>query len=163
MGTDTLRLHLEKVPQPMGAMSDVTYGPSNAVFTGVGGRAEKGQGVCTLPLGMPGLPGATFSTDLIGNGGSACPGLMPLPSMVDCSAAVLCGVFENRDGIMIIPAPGKRRGDRPQVTLGRVLYAGSNRRILPTDKIAQTAREIAFKEAELRHELKTHWHERYQR
>ena len=143
MGTDTLRIFLDKVVEPMGAMDEVSFGPSNAMFTGVGGVPEKGLKVCTMPLGVPGLPGATFSTDVIGNKGSSCPGLMPLPSMVDCSALVACGVYDNNDGIMIISAPGKRKRDPPQVALVRMLYTDSNHYLLPTDRIKQTAAQIA--------------------
>ena len=157
MGTDTLRKHLEHIVEPMGAMDAVTYGPSNATFTGVGGKPEKGLGVCTLPLGVPGLPGATFQTDLIGNEGSACPGLMPLPSMVDCSGTVVCNVYDNHDGILIISAPGKRKRDRPLVALVRLLYTDSNHYLMPTDKIHQTAREIAVEQAEVWSSLKKHW------
>ena len=88
---------------------------------------------------------------------------MPLPSMVECSAAVARGVLENRDGIVVISAPGKRRGDRPQVALARALYADSNRHLPPTDRISQTAQEIAFEQAGLWHDLKTDWYEQYMR
>ena len=54
MGTDTLRVFLDKVVEPMGAMSEVSFGPSSSVFTGVGGKPEPGLSVCTLPLGVPG-------------------------------------------------------------------------------------------------------------
>eukprot|EP00959_Pyramimonas_sp_CCMP1952_P300817 6292725-Pyramimonas_sp.AAC.1 len=109
-----------------------------------------------MPLGVPGLPGATFSTDLIGNKGSSCPGLMPLPSMVDCSALVACGVYDNRDGIMIISAPAKHKHDPPQVALVRIPDTGSNRYLLPTDISEQTALEIAEEQRDLWKVLKAH-------
>eukprot|EP00959_Pyramimonas_sp_CCMP1952_P237818 4969390-Pyramimonas_sp.AAC.1 len=108
-------------------MNEVHFGLSASMFTGVGRRPDPGLRVCTMPLGVPGLPGAAFWTDLIGNKGSSCPGMMPLPSMVDCSALVACGVYDNRDGIMIISAPGKHKHDPPQVALVRILWSGSNR------------------------------------
>eukprot|EP00959_Pyramimonas_sp_CCMP1952_P093712 1960907-Pyramimonas_sp.AAC.1 len=118
-----------------------------------------------MPLGIPGLPGATFSTDLIGNKGSSssCPGLMPLPSMVDCSALVACGVFDNRDGIMIISAPGKRPRDPPQVALARILYTDSNHYFLPPHRFIQSGHEIAQEQAELWKALQHHWSVKYQR
>eukprot|EP00959_Pyramimonas_sp_CCMP1952_P454650 9470231-Pyramimonas_sp.AAC.1 len=67
MGTDTLRIFLDKVVEPVGIENEVSFGPSTSMFTGVGGRPEPGLRMCTMPLGVPGLPGATFSTDLIGN------------------------------------------------------------------------------------------------
>eukprot|EP00959_Pyramimonas_sp_CCMP1952_P291280 6093089-Pyramimonas_sp.AAC.1 len=74
---------------------------------------------------------------------------MPLPSMVDCSAMVACGVYGRRDGTMIISAPGERKHDPPQVALVRILYTDSNHYLLPTDRFEQTALEVADEQREL--------------
>ena len=88
---------------------------------------------------------------------------MLLPSMANCSVSAVRGVYENLDGIMIISAPGKHRGDRPQVAMARLLYADSNRYLLPTDKVTQIAREVADEQAEFCRELNARWRKQYQR
>ena len=81
MGTETLRSFLQESVDLR--RLPITIEPSNATFTGVDGRPEPGLGVVTVPLGIPGLPGCSFRTDLIGNEGSTCPGLLPLNTLLD--------------------------------------------------------------------------------
>ena len=109
---------------------------------------EKFQRVDIMPLGVPGLPVTTCSTDLIVDQSSSFPRFMPQPSMVDCNAPVAVGVNDNRDGILIISASGRRSYDPHHVALVRLLYTDSTHSLLLADRLNQTAREIASKQAE---------------
>ena len=76
MGIDTLRLFLRETLDALGL--EVSVAPSSATFTGVDGLPEPSLGRCTVPIGVPGLDRASFSTDLIGKCGSHFHGLLPL-------------------------------------------------------------------------------------
>eukprot|EP00959_Pyramimonas_sp_CCMP1952_P104942 2193759-Pyramimonas_sp.AAC.1 len=43
LGTDKLRIFLDKVVKPMGIMDEVSFGPFTSMFTGVEGRPEPGR------------------------------------------------------------------------------------------------------------------------
>ena len=95
LGVDTLLEYQQEVLQDTPFADKVTFAPSPQTFTGIDGETSPSLARVTIPLGIEGLPDATFSGDLIGDHGSRCPALLPLPPMRRYKMGVLCGFFEN--------------------------------------------------------------------
>ena len=83
---------------------DIKFTSTNKTFTGIGGVGQRALCEAHLPtdLGLPIWDSVTLSMDVIGGEGSACPGLVPLTTLMRLRAGILCGAFPNIDGVMII-------------------------------------------------------------
>ena len=99
MGTETMREVVQKHLESTGL--DYTLEPPTATFTGLGGKSDSGLGVSNMPIGIPGCANVTFKADLIGDHGSKCPGLLPLESLLQYSAALFCDILEHRDDVLV--------------------------------------------------------------
>eukprot|EP00959_Pyramimonas_sp_CCMP1952_P049684 1038302-Pyramimonas_sp.AAC.1 len=96
MGTDTMKDYVRTYLKDAGL--EYTLAPSNSTFSGIDGNADPGLAVVTMPLGAPGVQDITFKADLMGGSGSKCPGLLPLPSLLEYNAALFCDILDHRDG-----------------------------------------------------------------
>lgn len=94
-------------------------------FVGIDGEPSPGCAKVSYPLGLKGLE-ATFEADIIGGPGSQCPGLLPLATMIRNRCGLLCGFFENDDGLFIITVREEWLGYRVYLT-------DSHHYILPCD------------------------------
>ena len=102
MGTETLREYSEAVLKPMGLDHLIRYEDSEASVTGISGKPDAAIAAARIPLPIPEI-GGTFDADLIGNEGSTCPALSPLPTAIRNKFICLYGFFENGNGLMLVP------------------------------------------------------------
>ena len=98
MGTDTLLDMLHGAIWPAGR--DAVMSKSMASFTGIDGQTDPGVAEAVVPVGIPGLGEADFTTDLIGKDGSRCPGLMSNKTCRNQQVDFYPNLLENGDGIL---------------------------------------------------------------
>eukprot|EP00974_Lingulodinium_polyedra_P002022 190278-Lingulodinium_polyedra.AAC.1 len=146
MGTETLRSYQQEVLEAVGRK--LAFMSTDATFVGVDGRPEAGQASCRLPLGLAGAESVHFTTDLIGNEGSKCPGLLPLRALLEHRAVLLCDALDGGDGILALRAPSSKPART--LVLG-VLLTDTGHYLLPTDQFG-VEEEPGLRQA-LRHEL----------
>lgn len=127
MGVDTL-LHFLR-----GTGVTPIFCRSDRAFVGIDGEPSPGLKKVSFPLGTPGL-NAEFETDLIGGGGSLCPGLLPLFTMREHKCVLLCGFFSNDDGLFIVTVDMSWLGER-------VFLTDSGHYALPCDDYSQKQTE----------------------
>ena len=133
MGTDTFRKYLQEVLQPAG--KTVKFEPTSNTFTGVDGLTDPGLALCTMPLGVPGEDGISFKADLIGNAGSTCPGLLPLPTLIYYYASLFCNILEHNDGVLVlILTDGKQQS---RTIFIHVYFTDSGHYLLPIGSFNQ--------------------------
>jgi hypothetical protein len=80
----------------------VAYRVPTGPFAGIGGKSQStlatGMFATEQPLRVSEAPG---TMDLIGDEGSACPGLLPLHILRNLKAGVLCDISPHGDGLMV--------------------------------------------------------------
>ena len=80
----------------------VEWSSSGATFTGISSDTQYSVGHVKFPIGLAGIPWATFGADVIGGDSSWCPGLMPLRTLSQLHCVLCCGWYPNGDGILAV-------------------------------------------------------------
>ena len=80
----------------------VKWHTSTATFTGISSSTEFSCGHVTIPIGLPGIPWATYGADVIGGQSSFCPGLLPLRTLSRMHCVLCCGWHPNGDGVLAV-------------------------------------------------------------
>ena len=125
-GTDTkVEYDEHRVPY----CDDCDIVPNNGSFSGIDGEPVKSLGTLRQLAKVSRLM-IRWHGDLIGQNGSYCPFLLPLPPLIEHRCFLLHGMFDNGDGIMMF-FPNK--DDSSDLHLARVLYTDSGHYLLPTD------------------------------
>ena len=92
-----------------------------------------GRGSIIIPLSLDMLPNASLQAGMIGAGSSECPGLLLLEDMIQCSWILMCGVFDNNDGISVINTR-EPSGNLLSTTYPRCLLTESGHYLLKADR-----------------------------
>ena len=126
IGSETLREIIDHVLKPRKMQSLVVWTRSSAKFSGISSKHEESLSMVSFPIGLDGIPNATFSADVIGGSACTCPGLIPLHTLSKAGCIISCGYFGNGDGILGIRAAN---GFHAQ----RLLLTDSGHYLLPVD------------------------------
>ena len=100
IGSDTLKYIFDTVLRPRNLLRFVEWHSSGATFTGISTNTEHSVGRVKFPIGLAGIPWATFGADVIGGASSWCPGLMPLKTLSAMHCILACGWHPNGDGVL---------------------------------------------------------------
>ena len=99
-GTDTVSRFVEEVLKKQGLTH--TTKASKGSFSGIDGETVSGYGRVSLPIGLPGLPNATYSADLLGGQGSSCPMLLPNSTMMRFQMSTFANIMPLGDGVLMV-------------------------------------------------------------
>ncbi|CAK0865187.1 unnamed protein product [Prorocentrum cordatum] len=133
MGTDTMKDYVRTYLKDAGL--EYTLAPSNSTFSGIDGNTDPGLAVVTMPLGVPGVQDITFKADLMGGSGSKCPGLLPLPSLLEYNAALFCDILDHRDGVLVLKIKITHKVVKAYFI--RVYFTDSGHYLLPIGQFGQ--------------------------
>ena len=120
-------------------MRYVYWKPSKAKFTGISSTAQESMGLVNFPIGLIGFKSATYSSDVLGQLSSTCPGLVPLRTLMRMGCVLVCNYYRNGDGLLGIRNAHDSTGYSPQ----RLFLTDSGHYLLPIDKFHNTGRDIA--------------------
>jgi len=127
IGTDSLKMLIDMALRPQRMHKYVRWKSSNDVFSGISAMAEKSLGKVTIPIGLAGLTNATYTADVVGGQASQCPGLVPLHTLKQLGAIIMCGYFQNGDGLLGLRSPDGT------ITSHRIYLTDSGHYLLPID------------------------------
>jgi len=131
IGTHTLSRYAQDRLWPKNL--DISTRPSVGTFSGINGEPKPGMGRATIPLGLPGFPGAVFEADMLGGMASECPGLLPNRTIMQYHMTLFAAVLPSDDGILMIvpnhPKTGEMLGN---AYLYHIYKTDSNHYLLPT-------------------------------
>ena len=126
MGTDTLREYKEAFLDPH--KKHISHRASTSTFSGIEGKSQEALGLAEFPIGLKGLTGVTFTTDLMGGPGSTYPALLSLCVMIRYKMSLYCDLLPSNDGILVMFLGTTD----PQPHLFRVYHTDSGHYMLPT-------------------------------
>jgi hypothetical protein len=107
LGCDTLREIKQSLLEPRQLAQYMTWNRSFAKFSGISPTQENSLGLCTIPIGLQGIPWTVFHADVIGGEASMCPGLIPLHSLMANAEFMHFAFFPNGDGVLGVRHQGR--------------------------------------------------------
>ena len=134
VGTDSV-LEYQSAGFPYCDSCDVE--PSNGKSTGIDGKPTPGLGMLRQIAQISRLK-VRWNGEMIGQAGSFCPFLLPLPPLIEPRAILVHGLYSNGDGALIFaPTASTPKVKSPEacgdVHIARVLLTDSGHYLLPTD------------------------------
>ena len=100
IGSESLREIIQHVLKPAKQDKYIKWQKSNNSFTGISADPQSSIGMVKFPIGLMGMPHASFRADVLGGAASKCPGLVPLQSLQQQGCVIACGYFKNGDGLL---------------------------------------------------------------
>ena len=131
IGSQTLNDFYTNVLQPRGL--HIKSQKSQATFSGISGTTQSGVCLATFPIGLQGLPEATFTTDVIDGEGRYCPGLLPLCMVRYYRMSLYSDCLPHGDGILVMfPNWAKSNAGKPHFL--QCFLTESSHYLLPIDE-----------------------------
>ena len=100
IGSDTLLAIIRAVHRPRNLERQITYTKSNSTFSGINAGSSRSCGFVSFPIGLLGIGNARFGGDILGEGSSTCPGLIPLRTLIATGCILSFAYFSNGDGLL---------------------------------------------------------------
>ena len=105
IGFECFKVILRDVLRPHHLEKEVQWKNSNASFTGISSTTEKSKGQVTFPVGLNLIGKSTFTADTISGG---CSALVPLVSLRKAKSIMLCDVFPDGTGLLLLHHSSQR-------------------------------------------------------
>ena len=123
LGSDTFGEILREVLQKHGIVPEFT--DTIHTYTGIEGNNTSGVQNVKFSFPIEGMEGS-FEGDALGGTSTWCPPLVPNPKLIKMRCGVLCGYFENGDGLLLFQNAVPLMGYR-------LLLTDSDHYLLPID------------------------------
>ena len=100
LGTDSLAELINAVLRPRHLQQSIVWHGSQAKFSGISSTVQHSHGVVSIPIGLQGIPSASYQADVLGDVSSWCPGLVPLRTLIANAEFLHFAFFDNGDGVL---------------------------------------------------------------
>ena len=105
IGYECFKVILRDILRPHHLEKEVQWKNSSASFTGISSTTEKSKGQVTFPVGLNLIGKSTFTADTITGG---CPALVPLISLRKAKSIMLCDIFPDGTGLLLLHHSSQR-------------------------------------------------------
>ena len=131
IGSDSLLAIIRAVHRPRNLERQITYTKSNSTFSGINAGSSRSCGFVSFPIGLLGIGNARFGGDILGEGSSTCPGLIPLRTLIATGCILSFAYFSNGDGLLGI------KDQAGHVQAQRLLLTESGHYLLTIDHVGK--------------------------